>query len=68
MARHWTESERNQQAMLIKKWQPWQHSTGPRTRKGKMQSALNAQKSITVLDVRKLGVLLKYGEDLDDLK
>ena len=29
MARHWTESERNQQAMLIKKWQPWKHSTGP---------------------------------------
>ena len=26
--RHWTQAERQQQAALIRQWQPWQHSTG----------------------------------------
>ena len=35
MAHGWTESRRAKQASAIRRWQPWEHSTGPRTAVGK---------------------------------
>jgi hypothetical protein len=35
---------RQRQAGLIKKWQPWKHSTGARTPQGKAVSSQNAFK------------------------
>jgi len=40
----WTPDRRARQAMLIHSWAPWQHSTGPRSEKGKACSARNAYK------------------------
>ena len=42
--RHWTPTERQQQAQLIRKQKPWLHSTGARTPKGKQKSKMNARK------------------------
>lgn len=42
MARHWTPEERQRQAQLIRQWQPWSKSTGPRTNEGKAASSKNA--------------------------
>lgn len=40
----WTTERREHQAALIKNWQPWKHSTGPMSQKGKAISAQNAFK------------------------
>ena len=42
--RKWTIEERKRQAELIKKWHPWQQSTGAKTIEGKAKSARNAYK------------------------
>jgi hypothetical protein len=43
--RHWTQEERQRQSQIIKKWQPWEHSTGAKTVDGKERSKMNALKS-----------------------
>lgn len=40
----WTEERRIKQAEAIKNWQPWQHSTGAKTKEGKETSKMNAFK------------------------
>ncbi len=40
----WTASARKRQRELIKKWKPWNNSTGPRTEEGKEISSQNARK------------------------
>lgn len=40
----WTAERRAQQAALIRTWQPWKKSTGPRTPEGKSKSSRNAHK------------------------
>ena len=42
MARAWTMADRQQQAELIRRWQPWEESTGPRTNEGKAKVSGNA--------------------------
>jgi hypothetical protein len=37
----WTPQRRAQQAAMIRRWQPWRHSTGPRTELGKARCAMN---------------------------
>jgi hypothetical protein len=44
MGRHWTAEQRAKQAEAIRRWQPWESSTGPRTETGKAAAARNAQK------------------------
>jgi len=44
MANGWTEERRKRQSELIKSWQPWAKSTGPKTDEGKTKSSLNALK------------------------
>lgn len=44
----WTAERRARQAHLIHQWQPWRHSTGPRTVQGKAVSARNAYKLTSV--------------------
>lgn len=44
MARKWTEEEKQKQAEAIKRWKPWEKSTGPRTENGKEESRMNAFK------------------------
>ena len=38
----WTPERRARQAQAIRRWRPWEHSTGPRTAVGKARSARNA--------------------------
>jgi hypothetical protein len=38
----WTPARRVRQAALIRFWQPWRRSTGPRSEPGKARSAANA--------------------------
>ena len=40
----WTPERRARQAALIRRWQPWQRSTGPKTEAGKARCSMNALK------------------------
>lgn len=42
MSSGWSEERRQRQAKLIRDTRPWEHSTGPRTEKGKRRSSRNA--------------------------
>ena len=44
MATSWTTQRRARQAALIRTWQPWERSTGPKSPAGKAASANNAFK------------------------
>ncbi|RCJ07302.1 hypothetical protein DDK22_16605 [Cupriavidus necator] len=44
MANGWTPERRARQAEAIRRWKPWQKSTGPVTPKGKAESSQNATK------------------------
>lgn len=44
MANGWTPERRARQAELIRQWQPWKQSTGPRSPEGKAAAARNARK------------------------
>lgn len=40
----WTPERRERQRRAIRQWQPWKHSTGPRTADGKARASRNAFK------------------------
>ncbi len=44
MANGWTEERKRKQAEAIRRWKPWEKSTGPKTQNGKDRSSLNAIK------------------------
>lgn len=44
MANGWTLERRARQAALIRHWQPWKKSTGPKSEAGKARVARNADK------------------------
>ena len=44
-ARRWTESQKEQQRALIQLWQPWERSTGAKTKEGKAKVSQNALKA-----------------------
>ncbi|MPV65851.1 hypothetical protein GD429_08215 [Burkholderia sp. BE17] len=44
MANGWTPERRAKQAEAIRRWKPWERSTGPTTLEGKATSAQNARK------------------------
>ena len=44
MGRKWTDEQKQKQRDAIRKWQPWNASTGPTTDQGKYISAHNAYK------------------------
>ena len=41
MSNGWTPERRNRQAEAIRRWKPWESSTGPRSETGKRRSAMN---------------------------
>jgi len=59
---NWTPERRARQAELIKRWKPWERSTGPRTAEGKEISARNAYKGGHRALLRELAELLKQCE------
>jgi len=52
--RHWTPEERLKQSEAIRRWKPWEQSTGARTPQGKAISSKNATKSRDSVYVREL--------------
>jgi hypothetical protein len=44
MENGWTEERRARQAAAIRRWRPWERSTGPRTAAGKARAARNADR------------------------
>lgn len=44
---------------MIKKWKPWEKSTGPRTPEGKAKAAKNAYKGGINQELRQLAKLLR---------
>lgn len=44
MANGWTLERRQRQAEQIRRWRPWEQSTGPRTPEGKAMVSRNAWK------------------------
>lgn len=46
MARVWTSAQKARQAELIRRWKPWESSTGARTPEGKAIASQNRPKSL----------------------
>lgn len=44
MANGWTPERRARQAEAIRRWKPWERSTGPRTAEGKQRTRMNGYK------------------------
>ena len=44
MERPWSDEQRREQAEAVRRWQPWDKSTGPKTARGKARSCRNAYK------------------------
>ncbi len=59
MANGWTLERKARQAELIKTWQPWKQSTGPKTPEGKARAARNGWKGGTREVLRELAKLLR---------
>lgn len=58
-ASSWTPERRAKQAEAIRRWQPWNKSTGPRTEEGKARSSRNADKGIAEFEARILDLRLR---------
>lgn len=58
-ARNWTKEQRMHQAEAIRKWKPWEKSTGPRSLKGKAQVSQNAFAGSQAIQLRKTFNALK---------
>jgi hypothetical protein len=48
----WSDERRAKQAEAIRRWHPWDKSTGPRTEEGKAKSSRNADKGVAALEAR----------------
>lgn len=58
MSHGWTTERRAQQAEAIRRWKPWEASTGPRTAEGKRRASRNAWKGGERPLLRKLARVL----------
>ena len=45
MPRKWTPEQKARQAEAIRRWKPWERSTGPKTAAGKARCKINAYKN-----------------------
>jgi hypothetical protein len=59
MANGWTPERRARQAEQIRRWKPWEWSTGPKTSEGKARVAQNRYKGATRETLRLLARLLR---------
>jgi len=59
MANGWTPERRARQAQLIRRWKPWELSTGPRTPEGKARVSRNGYKGGTRAMLRELAWVLR---------
>ena len=59
MANGWTPERRARQAEMIRQWQPWEKSSGPKTEAGKRVVSQNAYKGGTWRLLRDLSRALR---------
>ena len=57
-ARNWTLEQRQRQSEAIKRWKPWEKSTGPKSPEGKGRASGNAFKGGQWLTLRALTKLV----------
>ena len=62
-ARNWTPEQRQRQAEAIRRWSPWEQSTGPRTEQGKAAASRNGWKGGHREMLRELARALKVQRD-----
>ena len=62
-ARKWTAEQRKQQSLIIRQWQPWQHSTGAKTAEGKAITSQNGYKGGMRKLLQELAKYLKLQEN-----
>ncbi len=69
MANGWTPQRRARQAAAIRRWRPWEKSTGPKSAEGKARSARRGFKGGYREHLRELSrVLRESGEALRRLR
>lgn len=54
MANGWTPERRTRAAEAIRRWKPWERSTGPVTAEGKARSKMNGYKGAKWRELREL--------------
>jgi len=59
MANGWTPERRAKQSEAIRRWRPWEQSTGPKSREGKARVSGNAYKGGTRSILREVARLLR---------
>ena len=58
-ANGWSQERRRRQSELIRKWKPWLASTGPRTKRGKIEASQNARKhGLRSAEIRLVGAVI----------
>ena len=55
----WTPERQALQAEAVRRWKPWERSTGPRTADGKAKASRNAYKGGTRATLRELALHLR---------
>ena len=63
MSYYRTPEHRRLRAELIRRWRPWEHSTGPKTQEGKAKVSRNAFKGGTRAMLRELRRILDAQDD-----
>lgn len=58
MSGGWTPERRARQAEAIRRWKPWDMSTGPKTAEGKARTKMNAYRGGQWRELRKLSKAL----------
>src|SRR5688500_1977799 len=62
MVNGWTAERKARQSVLIRRWRPWERSTGPRTKAGKARVSRNADKGGTRRMLREIRRSLREQE------
>jgi hypothetical protein len=65
-ARQWTPEQRAKQAELIRKWRPWELSSGAKTLEGKAVSSRNAYRGGLRVVLREISALLREQQECHD--
>ena len=60
MANGWTLERRARQAKLIRRWRPWERSTGPRSAEGKARVSQSSYKGARRVVLRTLAKILRH--------
>lgn len=57
-ARTWTLEQKKRQAEAVRRWTPWEQSTGPKSPEGKAAASKNAYRGGHWLKIRELSCLV----------